>query len=142
MQTKKLLISIFAAAVLVIPHAVRATFGTVDVGYSSTYSEASDWTYDGGNDYSYYDSSSNQYYAHSHNQSSSGHHGGDKEGEGVFVLAVIVFIAVLGFFKECKESADRRRYEEYRQWEKRAAIEAKNKKVEQITNSVEVIEDP
>ena len=57
MLTKKLLVSIFAAAVVVIPHAVRATFGTVEAGYSSTYSEASDWSYDGGDDYSHYESS-------------------------------------------------------------------------------------
>ena len=107
MLTNKLLVSFFAAAALVIPHAVRAydTFGTVDAGYSSTYSEASDWSYDGGSDYSYSsysEPSSSSYYDHNHSHSSSSHHGGNNEddGTGLFIFALMILFAGVGHCME------------------------------------------
>ena len=108
MLTKKLLVPFFAVSALVVPHAVRAldTFGTVDAGYSSTYSEASDWSYDGGaSDYSYstyYEPTSTYYDHNSQRHSSSSHHGGnnDEEADPRVVIAIIVLLIAVGLCKE------------------------------------------
>ena len=132
MLAKKLLASTFTAVIFMVPHAARAydTFGTVDAGYSSTYSEASEWSYNGDSDYSassYYESpstSTSTYYDYSHSHSSSSHHGGEQDGGviGLLVLAIIVIGTVMDRFTEYKQAAEQRLYEEYRLWEKRAAI--------------------
>lgn len=130
MLMKKLFVSIVAAAVLA-PLAVRASddsWGTVDEGYSDTYSEASDWSYDGGSDYD-----SSDY------DDGDGHRGGRKREPGPYdrLIAGTVFggAGLLFIFDGCKREQARRRAEE-------AARVARENKIEQLSSSVEVIDDP
>ena len=142
MRPKSIFVSISAAVAIMHATFVLArawdSFGTVSEGYSETYSESSSWSYDGDS------SSSSSYYDYDYHGSNSRSKRWDERTLfekvllGLFLAIPVGFAgyaAVLIITLEINRCRERIREAE------RARL-ARLQKIEHLSNSVEIIDDP
>lgn len=138
---KNLIVSITTTTAILFSDQVCASsddsWATVDEGYSSTYSEASDWSYDysDSSDYSYYSDDYNDESGYDYNDRGSSRE--RKAGPYDHIIGTGVFGVTGAWFawSACTRERERRAREE-------AARVARASGIETLVSSVEVIEDP